>query len=109
MAAPATVAIHPYCVLLMGSSAAAGHQRRSIGITSGSQGNIRATLVDHVRNAQRTPGTAQRFTQQKFDLGVQAAEVVVRPPLHGVEYGRIRSQQEGLALGHGSIGRSYRR
>ena len=43
----------------------------------------------------------QRPTQQKLDLAVQAAQVVVCPALNGLEYVAIDPKQERLALSHG--------
>src|SRR4030095_2999101 len=42
----------------------------------------------------------QRASQQKLDLAVQAAQVVVCPALSGVENLAVDSQQEWLALAH---------
>ena len=38
--------------------------------------------------------------QDELDLRVEAAQIIVRPALHGVEHGRIDTKQERLAIGH---------
>jgi hypothetical protein len=39
-------------------------------------------------------------SEQVFDLGIDAAKVVVGPPAQGLEEARIESEQEALAVGH---------
>jgi hypothetical protein len=42
----------------------------------------------------------QRPPQQKLDLRVQAAQIVVRPPLHRVEHRGIDPKEKRLPLRH---------
>ncbi len=43
-------------------------------------------------------GVAQSLAQDKFDLRVQAAQVISRPALHRVVYRRVQPQQEWFSL-----------
>jgi hypothetical protein len=43
----------------------------------------------------------QRTPEQKLDLAVQAAQIVVGPALNGLEHLAVNPQQEGFAIGHG--------
>jgi hypothetical protein len=46
-------------------------------------------------------GFPQRVPQDELDLAVQAAQVVVRPALNGIEYVAIDPEQKGLPFSHG--------
>jgi hypothetical protein len=45
-------------------------------------------------------GVPERAPEDELDLGVEAAQVVGRPPLDGVEDVAVDPDQEGLSLGH---------
>jgi hypothetical protein len=45
-------------------------------------------------------GLQQCASKKELDLPVQAAQVIVRPALNGVEYFAVDPQQEWLSLGH---------
>src|SRR5450755_678415 len=54
--------------------------------------------------AGQPPGVFEGTAEQKFDLGVGAAELVAGPPGQGVVDGGVQSQQDALAFGHrGSV------
>ncbi len=42
----------------------------------------------------------QRRPQQELDLAVQAAQVVVRPALNGIQHVAIDPKQKGFPVGH---------
>jgi hypothetical protein len=44
---------------------------------------------------------SQHFSQEKFDLAVQAAQIVVCPALNGIQNVLVDPQQERLAIAHG--------
>ena len=46
------------------------------------------------------PGVGQRAAEQKLDLGVGAAQLVLGPSGQGVVHGRVQPQQYALALAH---------
>jgi len=46
------------------------------------------------------PGSARDVGQQPFDLAVDAAQIVVGPPLDRSEHARVESEQEPLAVWH---------
>jgi hypothetical protein len=52
------------------------------------------------RRARQTPRLLQRAPEQVLDLGVEAAEVVVRPALDRVQEVAVHTQEEGLPLSH---------
>src|SRR5881296_772360 len=55
-----------------------------------------------LRRVLRQPSfLLERAAEQELDLGVQAAQLVRRPELEGVERPRIEPQQVGPALRHG--------
>jgi len=43
----------------------------------------------------------QRAPEEELDLRIEAAQVVVRPALDGLEDVSLDPDQEGLAIGHG--------
>jgi len=45
---------------------------------------------------------SERFSQQEFDLAVQAAQIVVCPPLHSVEHVAIDPKQKRFPFRHAS-------
>ena len=47
-----------------------------------------------------TPDLLERTAEDKLDLRVDAAQVVVGPPLHRVEKIAIDAKQKRFALGH---------
>lgn len=63
-------------------------------------GRIRQADGSGVGIARQPAGLLQRAAEDELDLRVGAAQIVVRPPLHGVEQPGIDPQEEGLALGH---------
>jgi hypothetical protein len=46
------------------------------------------------------PGLGQGPAQQELDLGVRAAQLVIRPSGQGIVHGWIKPQQQALALSH---------
>ncbi len=105
IAAPVTLAIHPYCFLVMSSSTAAVPvAASSSGVFCLGGGNIRATAVIDGLGTRRASGPSERVAQQELDVRIQTAEIVVGPSLHRVEHGRIDAQQERLAIHHGLTG-----
>src|SRR5690606_1786399 len=50
--------------------------------------------------ARQAPGLAQCVAQHVFDLGVEAAQLVVGPPLRRRQHVGTDAQRIGLALGH---------
>src|SRR5439155_7590276 len=59
------------------------------------------------RPARQPPFLLQRTPEHELDLPVQAPQIVPRPALQRVEDRGIDPQQEGLALGHGSLHHWY--
>lgn len=53
-----------------------------------------------------SPRIAQRPPEQELHLPVDAAQVVGRPALDGVERVRVQPEQERLALSHGACPRT---
>jgi hypothetical protein len=49
----------------------------------------------------QTARLSKRAAQEKFDLRVQAAQIVVRPALNGLEYLPVDPEQKRLPLSHG--------
>jgi len=60
---------------------------------------LRRCAVERRRRWQTT-GCAKGRAQNEFHLCIQAAQVVVRPPLHRLEDGSVGANEEGLAFGH---------
>jgi hypothetical protein len=52
------------------------------------------------QSARQPSGVLERAAQQKFDVRVQAPEIVRRPALQSIEGERIESEQERLPVGH---------
>ena len=50
--------------------------------------------------ARQPAGLVQGPAQQHLDLGVQAPELVARPPLQRVVDGRVQPQQHLASFGH---------
>jgi hypothetical protein len=42
----------------------------------------------------------ERATQEKFDLGVSAAQLIRGPPSQGIVDGRVQPEEDALAFGH---------
>ena len=47
-----------------------------------------------------SPSSSHRFAQDEFDLGVEAAQLILGPPVEFLEQVRREAQQEWLSLGH---------
>jgi hypothetical protein len=43
---------------------------------------------------RHAPGIPERVSQQKFDLPIQTAQVIVGPPLDGVEHIAVYANEE---------------
>jgi hypothetical protein len=48
------------------------------------------------------PGFSQRFSEQEFDLAVQAAQLVVCPALNGVEHVLVDPKEKRFPIRHGT-------
>ena len=48
-------------------------------------------------------GLLGRPAQEELDLRVEAAQIVVRPALDGVQHRRIDAKEKGLSVYHGAI------
>jgi hypothetical protein len=46
---------------------------------------------------------AQGVAQDELDLRVEAAQIVVRPPLYRIQNGAVDPQEKGFPLGHGLL------
>ena len=49
----------------------------------------------------QSPRLLGRAAQEELDLRVQAAQIVVRPALDGVQHGGVDTKEKRLALGQG--------
>ncbi len=52
---------------------------------------------------RQTPGTFELTAQEVFDLTVQAAQLVARPPLQRFVQTGIEAQQESFAFNHQAL------
>ena len=53
-----------------------------------------------IRRLLRKPSRpAQRLAEQKLDLPVEAAQIIIRPALHGLQHRRIDAEEEWFAFG----------
>src|SRR5262245_5557842 len=53
-----------------------------------------------MRWARLPAGRAQRLAQRVLDLGVDATQVIGRPPSEGLVNARVKAQQQALAFRH---------
>lgn len=63
-------------------------------------GQLNVLPIDWRIHRRVTTGGLQRASQHELDLRIEAAQIVVRPPLHGVQQLAINTEQERLAIRH---------
>ena len=64
-------------------------------------GGVLGLLLGRFRLAVSS-GLLQRPAKEELDLAIEAAQIVIRPALEGLQQGRIDAKQERFAIGHGS-------
>jgi hypothetical protein len=59
-----------------------------------------ATFILRTAGVRIAAGLLEGPAQQELDLRVEAAQIVVRPPLDGLQQRRIDTKQEGFPIRH---------
>jgi hypothetical protein len=65
----------------------------------------RRRIVVRPITRDRASRLAQCVTEHELNLSIQAAQIVIGPPLQGVEDRAIDPEQKGLAIRHAILGR----
>lgn len=67
------------------------------------------SLFLHALGIRLAAGLLEGAAEEELDLRVETAQIIVRPPLDGLQQGRVDTEKEGFTLRHSSIGRSFLR